>query len=215
MSRVYEAAARRSRSEGLREIAQRETYALCTIELRRREDEWRGALTSLKHTLAGLASTCDTIVSAAADHPTAAVSELVEKIVEVAAADARDAAQQIEARAQADGAEAHTLVARLQREIRDGQEQLRAARAQLQEEHNARLQAESAAERFHSVHPQAIAALHLQLRSIEAQSGSNRAKVSALAQQLAAGRAERANLIATLEAVAAGGTQGSLSLRAG
>ena len=201
MSRVHMAVERGSTSEGLREIARREASALLASELGRQQEEWRGALTSVTNTLAGLVSACERTVSAADDDPTAAVSQLVERLVTAAAADARTSTQHIEAQAQADAAEAQALIDRLQSEIRAGQEQLRTAREQLHEAHNARAQAESTAEKLQAVHTQATSGLQSQLRNTEAELSANRAEVSALKQQLGAGQEERANLIATLESV--------------
>ena len=169
MSRVHIAVERRSRSEGLREIAQKGSVRAASKRTGSPQEEWRGALTSVTNTLAGLVSACERIVSAADDHPTAAVSQLVERLVTAAAADARNATQHIEAQAQADAAEAQTLIDRLQSEIREGQEQLRTAREQLQEAHNARAQAESTAEKLQAVHTQATSGLQSQLRNTEAE----------------------------------------------
>ena len=69
MSRVHMAVERGSTSEGLREIARREASALLASELGRQQEEWRGALTSVTNTLAGLVSACERTVSAADDDP--------------------------------------------------------------------------------------------------------------------------------------------------
>ena len=130
----------------------------------------------MTNTLAGLVSACERIVSAADDDPTAAVSQLVERLVTAAAADAWTATQHIEAQAQADAAEAQALIGRLQSDIRAGQEQLRTAREQLHEAHNARAEAESTAEKLQAVHTQATSALQSQLRYTEAELSSNRAE---------------------------------------
>ena len=216
---------RRNTSEALRAFAEQEASALFTGELARRQDEWRGALASAKHTLADLEATCDSVMSAAPDAPTDAVSELIEKIVAAAAADAETLAQQVEADARAEVAEAQALVDRLQAEVRAGQEQLRRGREELDVEQAARVRAESALKRAqvaheHALkdaqvaHEQARAALEAQLRSRETEVQSIRGEMSALHERLAAGQAERANLTATLGALqsAVHGAVSTLSL---
>ena len=205
---------RRNTSEALRAFAEQEASALFTGERARRQDEWRGALASVKHTLADLEATCDSVMSAAPDAPTDAVSELIEKIVAAAAADAETLAQQVEADARAEVAEAQALVDRLQAEVRAGQEQLLRGREELDVEQAARARAESALKDAQVAHEQARSALEAQLRSRETEVQSLRGEMSALHERLAAGQAERANLTATLGALqsAVHGAVSTLSL---
>src|SRR3954471_23060439 len=145
MEQVNVPTTRPSDSGGLRALAEREASALFATELARRQDDWRSALASVSQTLADLQARCDTVVSAAPDAPAQAVSELVDKIVGAAAADAEALVRQVEARARTETAEAQELVTRLQGEIGSGQEQLRIVREKLVGEQAARARAEAAA----------------------------------------------------------------------
>ena len=201
MSKVHVAMARRSTPDALRVFAEKEAYGVFTSELARCEDQWRGGLAGVKHRLAELEATCDAMISAAPAAPAYAVSELIDKIVAAATADADAMAQKIEAQAQARAAEAQALVDRLQTEVRAGQEQLQSAREQLQQEHEARARAESASKDAQVAREQAISAFETQLRKQNAELQANLAQISALKQQLEVGQAERAKLMATFEAV--------------
>ena len=201
MSKVHVAMARRSTPDALRAFAEKEASGVFTSELARCQDEWRGGLASVKHRLAELEKTCDAMLSAAPAAPTNAVSELIDRIVAAATADADAMAQKIEAQAQARAAEAHALADRLQTEVKTGQELLWSTREQLQQEHEARARAESAARDAQVAREQAISAFETQSRKQNAELQANIGQIAALKQQLEVGQAERAKLMTALEAV--------------
>jgi hypothetical protein len=198
MEQVNAATTRRGTRDGLRTFVEQEASALFITELARRQEEWRSALASVKQTLVGLETTCETLLSGAPGAPAEAVSALIEKIVAAAAADADTLAQQIEARAQAEIAEAQAVVGRLQAEVRAADEQLTLAREQLDVEQAARVGAESAAREAQTAHEKARTALEGQLRSQGAELQASREEVSALQQRLAAAQAETAQASAAL-----------------
>ena len=213
MEQVNVPTTRRTDSDGLRALAEREASALFATELARRQDDWRSALASVKQTLADLQARCDTVVSAAPDAPAQAVSELIDKIVAAAAADAEALVQQVEARARTEAAEAQALVKRLQDEIGSGQEQLRIVREKLDGEQAARARAEAAAKDAQLAHEQARAALDTQLRSRDADLQTTRQEIAKLQERLAAAQAESATASATLDALR-NAVQGAMSLTA-
>jgi hypothetical protein len=201
MEQVNAATTRRGTRDGLRTFVEQEASALFITELARRQEEWRSALASVKQTLAGLETTCETLMTGAPDRPAEAVSALIERIVAAAAADAESLAQQVEARAKAEISEAQAVVVRLQADVRAADEQLTLAREQLDLERAARVRAESSTRDAQVAHEKARAALEGQLRSHEAGLQASREEVSALQQRLAAAQAEGANTSATLESL--------------
>jgi hypothetical protein len=201
MSTGHVESARRRTSDALRAFAEKETSALLTGELARRQEEWRGALGSVKQTLVDLGASCDALMGAAPDPPTKAVSDLIEKIVAAAAAEADAIVQQMEAEAQASAADAQTLFDRLQAEIQAGREQLRTAHGQLQLAHDARTRAEAATKEAQAARERAVSGFETQVGKLEDEIRTNRAELAALQQRLNSAQAERANLMATLEAV--------------
>jgi hypothetical protein len=201
MEQVNAATTRRGTRDGLRTFVEQEASALFITELARRQEEWRSALASVKQTLAGLETTCETLMTGTPDGPAEAVSALIEKIVAAAAADAESLAQQVETRAKAEISEAQAVVVRLQADVRAADEQLTLAREQLDLERAARVRAESATRDAQVAHEKARAALEGQVRSHEAGLQASREEVSALQQRLAAAQAEGANTSATLESL--------------
>jgi hypothetical protein len=213
MEQVNVPTTRPSDSGTLRALAEREASALFVTELARRQDDWRSALASVRQTLADLQARCDTVASGAPDPPAQAVSQLIDKIVAAAAADAEALVQQVEGRARTEAAEAQALVQRLQDEVGSGQEQLRIVREKLEAEQAARARADAAAKDAQLAHEQARAALDAQLRSRDAELQTTRTEISRLQERLAAAQAESATVSATLDALRSA-VQGAMLLTA-
>jgi hypothetical protein len=193
-----------SASRDFRQLVGTELSAFLAKETDQRHRDWCSALESLKAALVGLERTCEAEAVKLSENPpasAAAIAELVESFVAAAARDRAAAIQRVQADAQAEIARLESLTARLSAEVLAEREQARSARAEAETLRDARERAQAECEEAKGESARIAAAFSVQSHELRADLQRTHDLVAQLRREVDAGHAERARLLAAVQAV--------------
>ena len=199
MSLVHVALARYTATPEFSEAIQRQASELVTSELGQCDDEWRGAVLSLRETVAALERACDAVLSRAHPVPSGAVALHVEGILETAADEAARAAEHAQVETRVQLGRLQTLAERLEADLGVARDELTQAREGLSAERTARTRVEAESADARTRYEQAIGERDAELRRQAAKLDAQRQECATLSQQLAAVRSGNGSLLTMLQ----------------